>query len=68
MKPNYVEVDRMIDYESMSWKEDEAEKRYRCSFCGGYATIAYDHNGRMFEFLSDNCPHCGADMRGEIND
>ena len=46
-----------------------ANKCYDCSECKGTALYKpeADELGhwRFVQALSDNCPHCGADMRGE---
>ena len=34
-----------------------------CSVCRRYAL--YTHRGRYDQYLTDYCPNCGADMRGE---
>ena len=36
---------------------------WRCSECGGQANV----NERFMYDLTDFCPNCGADMRGEQN-
>ena len=36
---------------------------YKCSCCNENALVVCDQYKETFEYLSDYCPHCGADMR-----
>lgn len=45
----------------------ENHGRHKCSECGEFALLRYEKPLQK-EVLSDFCPNCGADMRGEQND
>ena len=42
----------------------ENHGRHICSSCGEFAPVLYE-KPLIKEYLSDFCPSCGADMRGE---
>lgn len=42
----------------------ENHGKHKCSLCGGFAPIRYE-KPLIKENLSNFCPNCGADMRGE---
>ena len=44
----------------------ENHGRHICSLCGEFAPVRYE-KPLIKEYLSDFCPSCGADMRGEGN-
>ena len=48
------------------WKEYDGDDSgfHYCSVCKGQA-FNYDESGETIEVLSNFCPNCGADMRGE---
>lgn len=51
------------------WLYDSGNDRYFCSNCEKKALdlkITYDDDSTLIEtMLSDYCPHCGSNMRGE---
>ena len=42
----------------------ENHGKHKCSVCGEFAPVRYE-KPLIKEYLSDFCPNCGADMRGE---
>ena len=52
-------------YKPTGMMPPEYAGRYRCSECDGFAM--HDWKSHR-EVLTDFCPWCGADMRGEQND
>ena len=53
------------------WIDTTSGEHYKCSHCGALAPIWIDESNSceydkdISEWLSDFCPNCGADMRGE---
>lgn len=51
------------------WLYDSGSEKYFCSNCGEnaleYKRTYVDNSVLVETMLSDYCPHCGADMRGE---
>ena len=46
------------------WEQKPYEVTYRCSECKGDALYVFDYDEKRYcEFLTNFCPHCGADMR-----
>lgn len=58
------------------WINTTSGEHYKCSVCGCMASYWFDAENSieyynyldMSEWLSDFCPSCGADMRGENHD
>ena len=56
------------------WLNTTSGEHYKCSQCGTLAPIWIDESNSceydkdISEWLSDFCPNCGADMRGEWKD
>ena len=55
------------------WINTTSGEHYKCSQCGTLAPIWIDESNSceydkdISEWLSDFCPNCGADMRGDNN-
>lgn len=53
------------------WINTTSGEHYKCSQCGTLAPIwidesnSYEYYKDISEWLSNFCPNCGADMRGE---
>ena len=46
------------------WEQKPYEVEYRCSKCKDDALWVFDDEKKQYvEFLTNFCPHCGADMR-----
>lgn len=54
------------DIRTGKWEQKPYEVTYRCSECKGEALYVIDDEQpkpKFCEFLTNFCPHCGADMR-----
>ena len=47
------------------WIDCKSSPHWKCSHCGYRAPYFGFEPDDMSEWLSEFCPHCGADMRGE---
>ncbi len=47
------------------WIDCSSSDHYKCSVCGCRTGFWLEDNDALAEWLSDFCPSCGADMRGE---
>ena len=56
------------------WIDTTSKDHYKCSLCGTRAAYwfneenSWEWNEDMSEWLSDFCPNCGADMRGDSHE
>ena len=61
----------VVERKTGKWIETTQGDHYKCSCCGVRSAFWFDEENSsswekdMSEWLSDYCPNCGADMRGE---
>lgn len=74
---NYYKLGKIYDELKEIRKEKKKVKRgkwfdeygvHKCSCCNGNALVVCDQDLETFEYMSDFCPWCGADMWGKEDD
>lgn len=70
---NWADSADVVEVKHGKWIENSTGTSYKCSVCGCSVLYAYNMDLSYREYsdycacLSNFCPHCGADMKGETN-